>query len=325
MDVMMGGVKDSECSYTEFAANLQEDLESAYRDVRENLKVAQRRQKDAYDKGVKHTVYQPGDLVLRYTPQLRPGEASKFHRQWDGPFEIVSQVTEVTYCVRKVAGRSRRSKVVHFNNLRLYQRKQEKAVGEVVTGGLGTAPAVETVEEGHAQSMPGEEDGTVVGVAMSAVEEESELLEGDPELSSQQPDTPEISGCQSDDVQPSGAERDVRSDPSVEAPDTKDGGPLVDTLDATSKPTQSDPPDLSGEEEGSEHEGEGLEPEPTLQNRRPVRVRRPPDRYGEWVISSLQQIVDRVQMLEDKQTMEKDRIKKLRPKLLKKARALRGY
>lgn len=325
LDVMMGGVKDSECSYTEFAANLQEDLEGAYRDVRENLKVAQRRQKDAYDKGVKHTVYQPGDLVLRYTPQLRPGEASKFHRQWDGPFEIVSQVTEVTYCVRKVAGRSRRSKVVHFNNLRLYQRKQEKAVGEVVTGGLGTAPAVETVEEGHAQSMPGEEDGTVVGVAMSAVEEESELLEGDPELSSQQPDTPEISGCQSDDVQPSGAERDVRSDPSVEAPDTKDGGPLVDTLDATSKPTQSDPPDLSGEEEGSEHEGEGLEPEPTLQNRRPVRVRRPPDRYGEWVISSLQQIVDRVQMLEDKQTMEKDRIKKLRPKLLKKARALRGY
>ena len=100
---------------------------------------------------MKHTVYQPGDLVLRYTPQLRPGEASKFHRQWDGPFEIVSQVTEVTYCVRKVAGRSRRSKVVHFNNLRLYQRKQEKAVGEVVTGGLGTAPAVETVEEGHAQ------------------------------------------------------------------------------------------------------------------------------------------------------------------------------
>ena len=101
----------------------------------------------------------------------------------------------------------------------------------------------------------------------------------------------------------------------MEAPDTKDGGPLVDTLDATSKPTQSDPPDLSGEEEGSEHEGEGLKPEPTLQNRRPVRVRRPPDRYGEWVISSLQQIVDRVQMLEDKQTMEKDRIKKLRPKL----------
>ena len=40
--------------------------------------------------------------------------------------------------------------------------------------------------------------------------------------------------------------------------------------------------------------------------------------YGEWVLSSLQQIVDHTRMLEEKQTMEKDRIKKLKPKLLKK-------
>ena len=69
---------------------------------------------------MKHTVYHPGDLVLRYTPQVKPGEASKFHRQWEGPFDIVKQVTEVTYLVKKVGGRSGRSKVVHFNNLRLY-------------------------------------------------------------------------------------------------------------------------------------------------------------------------------------------------------------
>ena len=42
LDVMMGGVKDSECSYTEFAANLQEDLEGAYRDVRENPAINRR-------------------------------------------------------------------------------------------------------------------------------------------------------------------------------------------------------------------------------------------------------------------------------------------
>ena len=74
LDVMVGGAEDNECSYTDFITDLEEDLQTAYRDVRQNLEVAQRRQKDAYDKGVKHTVYQLGDLVLRYTPQLKPEE-----------------------------------------------------------------------------------------------------------------------------------------------------------------------------------------------------------------------------------------------------------
>ena len=75
----VGGAEDNECSFTDFVTDLEEDLQTSYRDVRQNLEVAQRRQKDAYDKGVKHSVYQPGDLVLRYTPQLEPGEGSKFH------------------------------------------------------------------------------------------------------------------------------------------------------------------------------------------------------------------------------------------------------
>ena len=49
----------------EFVDDLLENLETAYWDVRQNLKVAQWRQKDAYDKGVKHTDYQAGNFVLR--------------------------------------------------------------------------------------------------------------------------------------------------------------------------------------------------------------------------------------------------------------------
>ena len=129
LDVMVGGAEDNECSYTDFITNLEEDLQTAYRDVRQNLEVAQRLQKDAYYKGVKHTIYQPGDLVLRYTPQLKPEEGSKFHRQWQEPYEIVMRVTEVTHLVKKVQGHSRRSRVVHFNNLRFYQRRQEPTGG----------------------------------------------------------------------------------------------------------------------------------------------------------------------------------------------------
>ena len=67
-------------------------------------------------------VFQTGDLVLRYTPQLKPGEANKFHREWEGPE------------VKKVTGHSRRSQVVHFNNLQLYQRRQVERIEETAAG-----------------------------------------------------------------------------------------------------------------------------------------------------------------------------------------------
>ena len=127
LDVMMGRAEVDERNYSEFVSDLQSSLETAYRDVRESLRAAQRRQKDCYDKGVKHMVFQTGDLVLRYTPQLKPGEANKFHRQWEGPFDVVKRVT---YLVKNVRGRSGRSQVVHFNNLQLYQRRQEAQLGE---------------------------------------------------------------------------------------------------------------------------------------------------------------------------------------------------
>lgn len=95
--------------------------------MRESLQVAQ---KDGYNKGVKHMMFQTGDLVLRYTPQQKPGEANKFHRQWEGPFKAVERVTDVTYRVKNVWGQSSRSQVVHFNNRWLYERRQEEPLEE---------------------------------------------------------------------------------------------------------------------------------------------------------------------------------------------------
>ena len=121
-DVMMGEANESESTYTEFVVDLREKLVQAHQYVREKPKEAQRRQKDAFDKGVKYTVYQPGALVLRFSPELKPGEPNKFHRKWEGPFEIVERVSEVTYRLRNMGRRCRRSSVVHFNNKRLYKR-----------------------------------------------------------------------------------------------------------------------------------------------------------------------------------------------------------
>ena len=122
LHVMMGNADETESTYTKFVVDLRDRFIQAHQDVREKLKGAQRRQKDAFDKGVKYTVYQPGDLVLRFSPQLKPGEPNMFHRQWESPYEIVERVSEVTYRVRRRGRLSRRLSVVHFNNLRLYKR-----------------------------------------------------------------------------------------------------------------------------------------------------------------------------------------------------------
>ena len=52
--------------------------------------------------------------------------------------------------------------------------------------------------------------------------------------------------------------------------------------------------------ENREDEHKVEEEERVGQSPRPVSVRRSPDRYGEWILNSLQQISDRLKMLEDK-------------------------
>ena len=56
LDVMMGNADETESAYTKFVVDLREKLIQAHQDVREKLKVAQSRQKDAFDKGDKYTV-----------------------------------------------------------------------------------------------------------------------------------------------------------------------------------------------------------------------------------------------------------------------------
>ena len=78
---------------------------------------------------------------------------------------------------------------------------------------------------------------------------------------------------------------------------------------------------ISGKEK-REDEQEAEEEQLAGHSQRPVCIRKPPDRYSKWILNSLQQISDRLKMLEDKERMDKERIKKLKPKLLKKARTL---
>ena len=88
----------------------------------------------------------------------------------------------------------------------------------------------------------------------------------------------------------------------VDISDTEGGGLAEDVQNG----------EMSGQEtKEDEHEAEVEQP--TGQSQRPVRIRKPPNRYGELILNYLQQ------MLEDKEP-----IKTPKPKLLQKARTLLG-
>jgi hypothetical protein len=74
--------------------------------------------KEYYDRGTKKSLYQEGDKVFVYNPQLKKGEAAKFHRNWKGPFAIAEKITDVNYILK-----GPKRKVVHSDNLKLYKSK----------------------------------------------------------------------------------------------------------------------------------------------------------------------------------------------------------
>ena len=88
------------------------------------LKKAQQRQKDCFDKGVETCQYAPGDLVFLFNPQVKTGEAAKFHGERKGHYEVLERTIEVNYRIKTPSDPGSRSKVIHFNNLKLYQCKR---------------------------------------------------------------------------------------------------------------------------------------------------------------------------------------------------------
>ena len=129
LDVVVSGPETAPDPYGEYVSQLKNRLSNTFQDVREQLKTAQLRQKEYFNGGVKARLCQPGDQVFLFNPQLKSGEAAKFHRKWKGPYEVLERTTEVNQRIKKAKDCACRSKVVHFNNVKLYQRKCQETGG----------------------------------------------------------------------------------------------------------------------------------------------------------------------------------------------------
>ena len=81
--------------------------------VSEKERISKAKMKSYYDKSAKVRHFDPGEMVLVW----KPGIHSKFGASWDGPYQVESKVSPVTYKIQ-VPGSAHKPKILHSNLLK---------------------------------------------------------------------------------------------------------------------------------------------------------------------------------------------------------------
>ena len=282
LDIMLGEqIDEEEESYGEFATELKEKLTEAYRQTSKNLQVAQCRQKAYYNQDATNKVYKPGDKVFLYTPQLKVGEAAKFHRFWSGPYIIQEKLSDVNYKI-KMSGA--KTKVVHYNNIKLSKSRDD---------------VVERKSKSDSECADVEEQRKVES-------KECESTESSSQEEKEEEDEDCYSGTFHLPVHVDEVQNDLLDTTTEENVD--DLTDLNDTLQ-----------ELQVQDEMFENNAdEDQEFEDGSSYRRPQRERRAPQRYGDWVCTTIsmkslcEDMHARLKSLEDSQ------LKQSKPRWFKK-------
>ena len=103
--------------HSEYATQLQQQLQTAYESVREKTGQKLERQKEFYDRKVHGKPFSVGDLVWLNSPAIPRGQFRKLYSPWTGPYKVVTVISEVTYRIENVQARRQRM-VVHFDRLK---------------------------------------------------------------------------------------------------------------------------------------------------------------------------------------------------------------
>ena len=87
------------------SGKLHKQLHEALEWVKKHLPTVQQAYKNRYDEGRVSVQYWKGDLVLLWKPKPRPGLTRKLNHYWHGPYEVIKQLTPLSYevqdCLKK--------------------------------------------------------------------------------------------------------------------------------------------------------------------------------------------------------------------------------
>ena len=98
-------------------------------------------QKQQYDRNVRLTEYQKGDVVLLYRPVTKRGKSPKLSRHWTGPYLIQDRINQVNYRIQ--ASPRSKAHVVHADRLKLCHGTRPEDLGFPGAGEPSTMAAEE--------------------------------------------------------------------------------------------------------------------------------------------------------------------------------------
>lgn len=101
---------------TNYVAELQKRLHTAFTKAHEQLNQASDRQVYYYDRKTSNVTYQIGDLVYLFDTSVKRGLSKKLSKPWLGPFRIIEAIGPVTFKIKEL--NKNRIQIVHANRLK---------------------------------------------------------------------------------------------------------------------------------------------------------------------------------------------------------------
>jgi hypothetical protein len=95
--------------------NLKASLNLAYRIVRRDIRKANAKNRQYYDRKAKERSFRVNDLVYLFNPARKRGQSSKFQFPWTVPYRILAKLSDLHYRIANTQGREF---TVHVNWLK---------------------------------------------------------------------------------------------------------------------------------------------------------------------------------------------------------------
>ncbi len=102
LDILRQSWTPNSCSpqlATDWLLKLRDDLHKMRKLAADQQGTTQERTKRWHDQTAKTITFSPEDLFLVFTPVITWSKDSKLQNRWEGPFEVIEQVSPVTYRV----------------------------------------------------------------------------------------------------------------------------------------------------------------------------------------------------------------------------------
>ena len=102
VDILYGSCPGNPVTPNQYATQLRCSLQEAYDRVRNAMSTTHEGQKEYYDERIHGKQFISGVLVWLHTKAVPTGQSRKLFSPWGGPYQVLDQLSDCTYRIRKL-------------------------------------------------------------------------------------------------------------------------------------------------------------------------------------------------------------------------------